>query len=176
MRIVGEEIGREPNLLTCLGRPVSKRGDKCVCHESESFARFCHSPFRYHHVLVAAERIWASARVTGLPLGHDGPPRRHGDLKCKCAERLWNVGIPGAFTAYVDPFRPDISGRLAGRHKSKMARISWRILDDTMIVDLQHHPSGSHDLRRNCDLLCRLWCRTTLEFKRHIVNKEFRPG
>ena len=57
-----------------------------------------------------------------------------------------------------------------------MARISRRIVDDAMVVNIQRHPSGSHDLRGNADLLDRLRRGTMLEFKRHIVNRNLRPG
>ena len=75
-----------------------------------------------------------------------------------------------ALAAHIDAFRPDMSGGLAGRHKTKMARISRRIVDDAMVVNIQRHQSGSHDLRGNADLLDRLRRRTMLEFKRHIVT------
>ena len=64
-----------------------------------------------------------------------------------------------------------MSGSLAGRHKTKMARISRRIVDDAMVVHIQRHQSGSHDLRGNRDLLRGLRRETMLEFKRHIVNR-----
>ena len=43
------------------------------------------------------------------------------------------------FAAHIDAFRPDMSGSLTGRHKSKMARISRRIVDDAMVVNIQRH-------------------------------------
>ena len=80
-----------------------------------------------------------------------------------------------ALAAHIDAFRPDMSGSLTGRHKTKMARISRRIVDDAMVVNIQRHQSGSHDLRGNADLLDRLRRGTMLEFKRHIVNQKPPP-
>ena len=79
MRIIGKEIGREPNLLTGLGRPVAKRCDKCIRHERDGLARLRDGPFRHHHLIAATEPGGTGARFAGLPLGHDGPPRWHGD-------------------------------------------------------------------------------------------------
>ena len=69
-----------------------------------------------------------------------------------------------------------MSGSLAGRHKTKMARISRWIIDDAMVVHIQRHQSGSDNLRGNTDLLGRLRRGAMLEFKRDIVNRDLRPG
>ena len=79
MRIIGKKIGRELNPLTRLGRPVAKRCDKSIRHERDRLAWLRHGPFRHHHLIAATEPCGTGARFTGLPLGHDGPPRRHGD-------------------------------------------------------------------------------------------------
>ena len=176
MRIVGKEIGQELNPLAGLSRPIAERCDKCIRHEREGFARLHHGPFRRHHLIVTTEPGGTGARFAGLPLSHDDPPRWHCDQQRIGAERFLDIGIPVALAAHIDAFRPDISGGFAGRHKSKMARISRRIVDDAMIVNVQRHQSGSHDLRGNSDLLRRLRRGTMLEFKRHIVNQGFRPS
>ena len=69
-----------------------------------------------------------------------------------------------------------MSGSLTGSHKTKMARISRRIVDDAMIVHIQRDESGRHDLRGNRHVLRRLRRGTMLEFERHIVNQGFRAG
>ena len=176
MRVVGKKIGREPNLLTGLSRPVSNRRDKGIRHKREGLARLCHSPFRHRHVLVAAEPCGAGARLTGSPLGHDGPSCRHGNQQRIGTERFLNIGIPRAFAADIDALQPDMSGSLAGRHKSKMARIPRRIVDHAMVVHIQRHQPGGHDLRGNGDLLRRLRRGAMFKFKRHIVNQGFCPS
>ena len=176
MRIIGKEIGREPNPLTGLGRPVAKRCDKCIRHERDGLARLRHGPFCHHHFIVATEPNGTGTRLTGPSLGHDGPPRWHSDQQRIGAERFRDIRIPVALAAHIDAFRPDMSGSLTGRHKSKMARIARRIVDGAMVVHIQRHRSGSHDLRGDEDLLRRLRRRTMLEFKRHIVNRDLLPG
>ena len=156
MRIIGKKIGRELNLLTGLGRPVAIRCDKFIRHERDGLAWLCHDPFRHHHLIAAAEPGRTGARFTGLPLGHDGPTGWHCDQQRIGAERFRDIRIPVALAAHIDAFRPDMSGRLTGRHKTKMARISRRIVDDAMVVNIQRHQPRRHNLRGNGDLLNRL--------------------
>src|SRR5262245_34985478 len=61
-------------------------------------------------------------------------------------------------------------GSFAGRDKTKMPRVSRRIVHDAMVVHIERHHSSMHHLRWNTHLLSRLWCSTILEFKRHIGN------
>src|SRR5688500_7966023 len=67
-------------------------------------------------------------------------------------------------------------GGLTGCHKSKVARIPRRIVNDAMILNNQRHKSGSHGLRWNTDLLDRLLRRAPLVRKGHIMNRLLRPG
>ena len=103
-------------------------------------------------------------------------PARRGNQQRIGAERFRDIGIPGAFAAHIDAFRPNMSGSLTGGHKSKMARIPRRIVDDAMVVHIQREQSGRHDLRGDNDVLHRLRRRTMLEFERHIANQGFRAG
>ena len=70
------------------------------------------------------------------------------------AERFGEIQIPLAFTAQVDPLRPDMPRRLAGSNKTQMSGFLRRIIDEAMIMGRERACAGCQNRRRDPDMLC----------------------